>query len=325
MKKIKLLFVCILCLSMISGCVGNMSNTGSSNGKIRIYLTLSQADAFRTSLVNAALEEAEKQGVEIVSEDANGVLETQVQHIKNAVSEGYDVILCNPVNTDTALELEDLAGDIPIVFFNSCPEDKRLKADKYIYVGSNDEDAGRYQAEYILDKGADKSEINVVIMQGELSHSATGARTNSLIKCLMESGKNVNIVFKDTADWDQAVAKDMFNTFLTTNQPYDFVACNNDTMALGVIDAMKENNISPSSVPVLGVDATTDGCASISAGDMVFTVMQPAKGQGEYAIKAAVALAQGKSISDIEGATDDNKYIYVPFEKVTTENVSNYK
>ncbi len=325
MKKIKLLFICVLCLCMVSGCTGSTSNTGSSNGKIRIYLTLSQADAFRTSLVNAALEEAEKQGVEIISEDAGGVLETQVQHIKNAAAEGYDVILCNPVNTDTALELEDLAGDIPIVFFNSCPEDKRLKANKYVYVGSNDEDAGRYQAEYILDKGSNKSEINVVIMQGELGHSATSARTNSLIKELMESGKNVNIVFKDTADWDQAIAKDMFNTFLTTNQQCDFVACNNDTMALGVIESMKENNISPSSMPVLGVDATSEGCNSISAGDMVFTVMQPAKGQGEYAIKAAVALAQGKSISDIEGASDDNKYIYVPFEKVTTENVSNYK
>ena len=56
-----------------------------------------------------------------------------------------------------------------------------------------------------------------------------------------------------------------------------------------------------------------------------FTVYQPAKGQGEYVIKAAAELAKGGSISGIEGATKDNKYVYVPFEKVTSSNVSQYR
>lgn len=261
----------------------------------------------------------------LLQENADGVLETQVSQIKKAAKEGYDVILCNPVNTDTALELEQLAEGIPIVFYNSCPDDSRLKAGKYIYVGSSEADAGRYQAEYILDNSANKNEINVVVIQGELGHSATYGRTSSLISELNKSDKTVNIVFKDTADWDKEKAKTLFDIFLTTGQPYDFVASNNDTMALGVLDSYAENNTDPSSAPVLGIDATAEGCAAIKDGRMAFTVYQSAKKQGESIIKAAIALAHSESISGIEGATEDNKYVYVPFEKVTADNVSNYE
>ncbi len=323
MKKILSLFVVfMLCVNMLSGC---SSNSSKNNDNIRIYLTVSQGDTFRNSIIDAAKAEAGRIGAELVAEDAQGVLETQAAQIKKAAEEGYDAILCGLVNTDTALEFEEIAGDIPIIFYNSCPDDKRLKADKYVYVGSDETDAGRYQAEYILDNSQGMDEINVVIFKGELGHSGTKGRTSSLISTLKASGKNVNFVFNDTANWNQEQAKELFNIFLSTGQPYDFVAANNDSMALGVLDAYAENNINPADAPVLGVDATADGCVAIEDGRMVFTVYQSAKGQGEYAVKVAAELARGGSISGIEGATKDNKYVYVPFEKVTAGNVSEYK
>ncbi len=319
-KRFRLLFFCILCMAVVSGCG---SSRGSKSGTIKALMTVSSLDDYRTLLTDAAKEEANKQGVQIDMEVADETLENQIAHIEKAVKENYDVILCNPVDTDTALQLEEVANGIPIVFINSCPADNRLKSDKYVYVGSNDEDVGKYQADYILNHSSGKNEINVVILQGALSHSATVGRTKAIVKELKAADKKVNIVFKDTADWDRTKAADLFKLFLTTNQPYDFVASNNDTMALGVTDVMTEQNIT--GVPVLGVDATADGCQAISDGKMEFTVYQSAKGQGEYAIKAAIALANGKSIKDIKYATGDSKYIYVPFETVTADNVDDYK
>ena len=73
-----------------------------------------------------------------------------------------------------------------------------------------------------------------------------------------------------------------------------------------------------------GVDATADGCAAIQSGDMAFTVYQSGAGQGQAAIDAAVAIASGGSVKEIEGATDDKKYVWVPFEKVDATNVDQY-
>ena len=74
----------------------------------------------------------------IVVKDAEGSIENQVDYLKAAKREGYDVILCSPVSAETVVELKASAGDIPIVFINSCPDEKQLKEGKYVYAGSDE-------------------------------------------------------------------------------------------------------------------------------------------------------------------------------------------
>lgn len=329
MKKSYLKIICVMTavLLLFTGCGQSGAGTSSISGNgMKILMCLSDGtDSFRVTLAEAAKQMAEGLGAQLDVVDAMNDIETQIEQIRSAQSQGYDAILCCSVDADTAVEMEASAGDLPIIFMNSCPDDSRLKADKYMYVGSDEYVAGQLQAEYVLEKKGSQSEINVAIFKGEKNHSATVGRTDAVKNVFKDSGKNVNIVFEDYADWSSDKASEMLDVFLSLNKPLDCIICNNDAMALGAIESCRKNGIDLSKTLVLGVDATADGCDAIVSGDMAFTVYQPAKGQGEAGVKVALSIAGGNpaSASGLE-VSEDGKYVWIPFEAVDASNVASY-
>jgi len=315
------LAVCLGAAAIYGGC----GDSAEASGKdMKMLISISEMDTYRQTLADAAQKAASAQGATLEILDAEGVIENQVDQIQRAASQGYSAVLCGTIDTDTVVELKASAGEMPIIFVNSRPEDKNLEKDVYMYVGSDESTAGEYQAQYVLDQLASKDEINVMLMKGAAGHSATIGRTKGAKKAFQESGKKINYVFEDYADWSEEKAAEMFEIFLQTGNRVDCVLCNNDSMALGIVKACKKAGIDPGSLLILGVDATADGCAAIKNGEMDFTVYQSGKGQGQAAVEVAVALASGSSAETVEGVSEDGKYVWVPFEKVDSNNVAKY-
>lgn len=320
---------CMLAFGLVFGlsACGTDVKTGSSEvdgSGIKAVFTVSDgSDTFRATLAEAAEQAAGECGMELEVLDAAGSSEAQMNHIKEA--KDADVIICALCDSAAAQQMEVLAGDKPIVFINSCPDEDYLEADHYIYVGSDEAVAGGLQAEYVLDKFSSKDTLNIAIIKGESTHSATKGRTKANKSVLEESGKTINYVFDDFANWDTDTAEQMVDLLFATGQNVDAIICNNDSMAIGAVEAVKKHGKDLEDIPVLGVDATDDGLASIEDDEMACTIYQPAVGQGEAAVWAAAQIVNGNSITTLEGAEDNAMYVWVPFEQVTKSNVKDYK
>lgn len=321
-KKMGFFLVAIMLMSCVLG--GCQSTGGSGGSGTKIFFSVIEGGEYYETWAAMAQDKAAELGVQLDVEYADNSIEIQDEQIRRAVSEGYDAIMCSVVSTDTVNVIKEIAGDIPIVFVNNAPDENMLVADKDIYVASDEYMAGQYQAEYVLEQLSGKDEINVVVLKGPSGSSATKGRTGGAKRVFEASGKKINYVFEDYANFNPDQAQEIYSIFLKTNPSVDCVLCNNDNMTLGAIAAYEEAGVNMSDILFLGVDASGDGCQSIVDGKMAFTVFQSSQGQAEAAVEAANRLANGQSIQGMEGATEDSKYVYIPFEKVDAGNVADY-
>ncbi len=318
-KKTKTLFF-MAAAFLLCGCQDK-----NQAGGTEIYYTAIESGDYYEGWAAQLKEQAEANGAGFSAGYAENSVETQVSQVKKASAEGTDVFLCGLVSPDIAAEVKAAADGAPIVFINNAPQEDQLEKEKYIYVASDEFMAGQYQAEYILEKFQQKDEINVVLLKGPKGASGTTGRTDGFKQTLKASGKKINYVFEDNADWNEDIAKELTGMFLKTGRQADCVAANNDDMALGAIKAFEEAGVSTDQVLFLGVDASAGGCEAIAGGRMDFTVYQPMSSQISAAVAAAKNLAEGNGIGKIEGASKDGKYILMPFEKVDANNVSSYQ
>lgn len=315
------LLICIMVLSSVVGC-GSKSGS-SSSGSVKILFIMTDFDTFRQKLSDAVVAAGKSQGADITLVESGYSVETQVDLVSNAKSQGYDAIILRLADADTALQMNTASNGLPIVYLNSEPSEDYLDSNQNVFVGSEEKVAGQYQAEYVMNK-LNKKSMNIIIFEGEQGHSGTIGRTKGVRNTLQSNGVDANIVFMDYANWSAEGVQEKFDVFMKTGQSVDAIFCNNDNMALGAIESMKKYGLDYNSIPVCGVDAIEEGCASIKAGEMAFTVLQDAEGQASKAVEAAIVLSGGGTISDIDGASEDGKYIWVPFLPVDSSNVDKY-
>ena len=278
-------------------------------------------DNFLTVLRNGIQSQADAAGLKVQIEDAQNDVAKQLDQINNFIASGVDAIIVNPVDTSATQAMSDAAAaaNIPLVYVNRQPINVDTLPDNQAFVASNEVESGTLETIQLCDNWAaeGKTEVNVYVMQGELSNQAAVQRTQDIYD-VIEAGKckvKVNVIDQQTANWSRDQAQTLMTNWLSTGTAFDGVIANNDEMAIGAIQAMKAAGIDMATVQVGGVDATQDALAAMQAGDLDVTVFQNAAAQGGGALDAAVKLAAGEAV--------DQK-VYVPFELVTPANVADY-
>jgi methyl-galactoside transport system substrate-binding protein len=105
------------------------------------------------------------------------------------------------------------------------------------------------------------------------------------------------------------------------------VLCNNDDMALGVIESLRNAGFFTGDkyLPVVGVDATAPALQALSEGTLLGTVLNDAQNQGKATYDVAYALASGADVAATGWNLTNGKYVWVPYQKVTRDNYTQFQ
>lgn len=273
-------------------------------------------DTFLTILRNSIGEAAKKDGATVQIEDGGNDVGKQLSQVQNMIAQKVDAIIVNAVDTDATPKITKMvtAAKIPLVYVNRKPVDFDKLPAGVAVVASDEKQSGTLQARQVCKLLGGKGDI--LVLMGELSNESARARTKDIEDVIATKDcAGMKIVDKREGKWSRTQGQDITMNWLSSGTKFDAIVSNNDEMAIGAINALKAaRKLTPKTV-VAGIDATPDGLAAMKSGDLKVSVYQNAAGQGAQAVAAALKLAKKQPV---------DRFVNVPFELVTPENMNQY-
>ena len=300
---------------LLSGVALLMASTFAIGAPVKVGVSIANFDdTFLTYMMDGmkAYAKAHSSEVEITFTDAKEDMAKQLDQVENFLVQKKDAIIIVPVDTSATGPMTSsiVAKGAKVVYVNRNPGN--LPKGAY-YVGSEEHVAGRLQMDFLGEKLGGKG--NVAILMGKLDNEGALKRTAGNEEVLKKKYPNIKVLDKQTGLWQRSEGmqktEDWVNRF---GKDINAILCNNDDMALGAIQALKDKK--RTDIIVVGVDATPDALTSLSKGELAATVFQDAAGQGGGGVEVAMKAAKGDKV-----ATET----WIPFKLVTPANLSQFK
>ena len=240
--------------------------------------------------VQAALDENDEQG--------------QLAIVNNMINKKYSALLLSPISDGNLVPGVEsaLEKNIPVLNVND-----GLIANAPNFVGPKADQNGELAAEWIAEKLGGEGQVAIVI--GMPKAFAARQRTEGFENWMAENAPGIEIVAKQNADWDRNKAKELTETWLKNYPDLKAIFCNNDGMALGVVEAVKE---SEKDILVVGVDGIGEAYDSIRKGELSATIDSFPFYKAQIALECAFRELGGQELPRV---------IWTPQALIDSENV----
>ncbi len=286
--------------------VGGGSSSGQSrSGKIRIGLSMDSLKEERWQKDrDIFVKRAEELGAEVLVQAADGKDETQVKQAESLLTQGVDVLVVIPHNSEVAGSIVESAkrSKVPVISY-----DRLIRSSEPdLYISFDNEKVGEMQAKYLVEK-APKG--NYILIGGSQSDNNAQLFRNGqmrVLKPLIDKG-DIKIVADQWAkDWQPEEALKHTENALTMNKN-DVIAvvASNDGTAGGSVQALSAQGLS-GKVFISGQDADLSALQRIVAGTQSMTVYKPVSRLAARAAEAAVALAKKETV-ETNGKVNNGK------------------
>jgi D-allose transport system substrate-binding protein len=236
--------------------------------------------------------------IDVVSVPTEQDTDQQLSLLQQSLAKGYDAIMVSPI---TALNLIPGLADatkrnIPIINVDEKVDTQAAEAAGVkitSVIASDNKQAGAEAAKYVIDnvKGGGK----VAVIEGKAGNPSGQDRRDGFVSAI-EGASGFTVVASQPADWDRAKALNVATNILQSNPDIVAFYAANDTMALGVVEAVKAAG-KQGNVIVLGTDAIPEALAAVKSGDMAGTVAQYPEEEAKIATGLAILALQGKPVN----------------------------
>lgn len=259
------------------------------------------------SLKDGVEKAAAAAGVTVTISDAGGDAAVQASQVEDFITQGVDLIMVNPVDSDAivpSVEAANAAG-IPVIAVDRGASG----GDVASFVASDNVLGGTMAGDYLFELMGGAGEV--LELQGIIGTSAAQARGEGF-QIALDGAAGVTRVAQQTANFARAEGLTVTENLLTANPDAAGLFAHNDDMALGAVEAAAAAG---RDLIIVGFDAAPDALQAIADGTMAGTIAQQPVLMGEMALATALKVIAGETVAPSIG---------VPVALVTPDNVNEF-
>ena len=311
MKQYQIRSILIGCMLLcLTGCT---ANSEKKRDVLRVGVVLyTQDDPFINALTDCLKEDLagyESDSLKVIMTVRDGKNDQKIQNevVKEMLDAGCEILAVDLVDRTEPSNIIKMAKkeNIPVIFFNREPvREDLMQWDKLYYVGGDARQSG--------------------MMQGETGHQDAIIRTDSVVKTIKEQGIILERLSFQFANWNRGQAENKMTQLINQyGDEIELVLSNNDEMALGAVAAYDALDYDKDRRPMIfGIDGLEGALDAVQKGTIQGTVYNDRHGQAEQISRLAMTLFQGQTPpkEDLE----NERYIFLPYQKVTAENVESF-
>lgn len=272
-----LMFCCVLASICFAGCKSN----SSSGAKTIAIIVPSNDNPFFKAEADVASARARELGYEVSVNSHDDDAHKQDQLIDLSIANKSMAIILDNAGADasTAAVRKAKAAGIPSFLIDREINEQGVAVSQIV---SNNYQGATLAAQEFARLLGEKG--NYIELVGRESDTNAGVRTRGFHDVL-DKYDGLKQVGRQSANWSQTEAFEKVQTMIQANHNLQGVIAGNDTMALGAVAALKAAGLTR--VIVVGFDGSPDAVASIKAGALKATVLQPAATIARMAVDQA--------------------------------------
>lgn len=291
---------------LFTSCTKKEANNSTSTDEEKLILGFSQIgseSAWRTRNTESIFEAAAENNIQILFDDAQQKQENQLKAIRSFIVYQVDVIAFVPIVEDGWDNVLQEAKDahIPVIIV-----DRQINADPSLYagfLGENSFEEGRSAGKYLLNKckNTTKEKINILELSGTANSSVVINRANGFRNVIQNEPK-FNIIHSEDGDFLRSRGKEITNRIISENkglningEKIDVIYSHNDSMTLGLLEVLEENNISTKNTIIISIDAEQKSIDALMTGKLN-CVVECNPNLGSTLMQLVQNIAEGKTI-----------------------------